>query len=166
MITTFQEERFWYIRNLALGLVSYIGVTEPPVLVEKLINFPPQTLQDLHRRGNTNENIWSQLLEKPIYDGRKAFLPQNLPRDEQRYLIAREFIGAMGKTEHGQRVGLPQFLASYFWEVKDYFARVLLAPDPLVISYRKDGGTFEAFAGIFIIPPRIAAIRWDEPLIH
>ena len=63
-------------------------------------------------------------------------------------------------------MGLDELLDSYSWEVQDYFARILLAPDQLVRAYRKRGGRYEDFAETFIIPARVAAIRWEEPLVH
>jgi hypothetical protein len=166
VITTIQEERFWYVRNLALGLVDFLGATEPPVLVEDLLKSPPSTLLDSISRKYDVGTIWQRILMNPIFDGRKIVVPHNLPPDERRYSIAREFIKEICYTEHGKQMGLPDFLNAYYWEIQDYFARVLLAPDPLVIDYRKRGEPFEHFARTFIIPPRIAAIRWDEPLLH
>ncbi len=63
-------------------------------------------------------------------------------------------------------MGLAKFLDSYSWEVQDYFARMLLAPDHLVRAYRKRGGRYEEFAAAFIIPARVAVIRWEEPLVY
>jgi hypothetical protein len=61
-------------------------------------------------------------------------------------------------------LGLPQFLVPYLTELQDYFARVLLAPDPMVLDYQRRGGDFRSFAKAFLIPHRVATIRWREPL--
>jgi hypothetical protein len=45
-----------------------------------------------------------------------------------------------------------------------YFARVLLAPDPLVEAYRDQGRSFKGFAKAFLIPESVASIRWQDPL--
>jgi hypothetical protein len=60
--------------------------------------------------------------------------------------------------------GLSKLLMPDLWEHAEYFARVLLAPDPLVISYRARGGPVSDLASTFLIPERVARARWKDPL--
>ena len=166
MLCTIQQERLWYVRNLALGLVSYLGVTEPPVFVENLLKYPPKAFEGPQEWHELNNAVWHNILTNSSYHGENVTIPADLPSDEKRYAMAREFILAASVTQHGRRMGLAKFLDSYSWEVQDYFARILLAPDHLVRAYRKRGGQYEEFAAAFIIPARVAAIRWEEPLVY
>ena len=164
MLCTIQEERLWFVRNLALGLVSYLGVTEPPVFVENLLKYPPKALASPQDQDEINTGVWRNILTNSSYHDKDFVIPADLPVDEKRYAIAREFILAAGNTQHGRLMGLAEFLDGHYREVQDYFARILLAPDHLVRAYRKRGGQYEDFAETFIIPTRIAEIRWEEPL--
>ncbi|MCK5646004.1 MAG: hypothetical protein KAH97_04445 [Anaerolineales bacterium] len=164
MLCTIQEERLWFVRNLALGLVSYLGVTEPPVFVENLLKYPPKALASPQDQDEINTGVWRNILTNSSYHDEDFVIPADLPLDEKRYAIAREFILAAGNTQHGRMMGLAEFLDGHYREVQDYFARILLAPDHLVRAYRKRGGQYEDFAETFIIPTRIAEIRWEEPL--
>ena len=166
MLCTTQEERLWYVRNLALGLISYLGVTEPPVFVENLLKYPPKAFEETQDQHELNNSVWQNILTNSSYRGEKLIIPADLPSDEKRYAIAREFILVASNVQHGRMMGLDELLDSYSWEVQDYFARILLAPDHLVRAYRKRGGRYEDFAETFIIPARVAAIRWEEPLVH
>ena len=75
---------------------------------------------------------WSPLYERPPYKDGQATRPGELPIDEQRYAIAREILLALGGTRHGREMGLPEVLLTHLEDSQDYFARVLLAPDPLI----------------------------------
>ncbi len=166
MLCTIQEERLWFVRNLALGLVSYLGVTQPPVFVENLLKYPPKAFASPQDRDELNNAVWHNILTNSSYHDENFVIPADLPLDEKRYAIARELILAAGNTQHGRIMGLDEFLDGYSWEVQDYFARILLAPDHLVRAYRKRGGRYEDFSETFIIPTRIAEIRWEEPLVQ
>jgi len=166
MLSTIQDERLWYVRNLALGLVSHLGVTQPPVFVENLLKYPPRAFDGSRERDELNNAVWHNILTNSSYHAENVVIPADLALDEKRYAIARELIIAVGDTQHGRKMGLAEFLDGYGWEVQDYFARILLAPDHLVRAYRKRGGRYEDFAETFIIPARVAAIRWEEPLVH
>jgi hypothetical protein len=63
-------------------------------------------------------------------------------------------------------MGLPRFILPYLTQLQDYFARVLLAPDSFILSYRNQGGILRNFPQVFLIPPRIATLRWEEMLSH
>jgi hypothetical protein len=162
MILTTQEERFWFVRNLAMGLVSFMGVTDPPVWVENFLLYPPVVQINDRQKSNTPWDIWNEIYERLIYMGGKIISPTNLPEDERRFALAREVIVAVGGSKQGRAMGMPNFMVPYLSELQDYFARVLLAPDPMISAYRKQGGSFRNFAQTFLIPHRIASIRWEE----
>ena len=162
MILTSQEERFWFVRNLALGLVSYMGATDPPVWVENFLHYSPTTHEKKSSPTCDKTDILGEIYERLLYMGGKIILPSNLPEDERRYALAREIIVALSGSKHGRELGLPQFIVPYLTELQDYFARVLLAPDPMVLAYREEGGEFHDFARTFLIPHRIAEVRWNE----
>jgi len=161
VILTSQEERCWFIKNLALGLVSYMGVTEPPVWVENFLHYPPNIrAQDSSQALITDMS--TEIYSRLIYIGSKMISPSDLPEDERRYALAREVIVALGSCKQGRSMGLPKFIVPYLTELQDFFARILLAPDPLIHAYRKQGGDLHDFARSFLIPSRIADMRWQE----
>lgn len=162
MILTSQEERFWFVRNLALGLVSSMGATEPPVWVENFLHYSPTMHEKSGSQTGDKTDILGEIYERLLYMGGRIISPSNLPEDERRYALAREVIIALSGSKHGRKLGLPQFIVPYLTELQDYFARVMLAPDPMVRAYRKEGGEFRDFARTFLIPHRIAEIRWNE----
>jgi hypothetical protein len=164
MILTTQNERYWFVRNLALGLISLMGVTDPPVWVENFLLYPPIIHANNHPEANTAWDIWNEIYERLIYVGGKIISPTTLPEDERRYALAREVIIAVGGSKQGRVMGMPNLMVPYLSELQDYFARVLLAPDPMINAYRKHGGGFRDFAQTFLIPDRIAALRWEESL--
>ncbi len=162
MIQCTQEERYWLIRNLAHGLVTYLRVAYPPVWVENLIKSPPEVYQDFERKVSTGR--WDAIYQKQIYRNGSCSRPHDLPIDERRYAIAREILVAMGGSRHGRAMGLPEILLPHLEDCQDYFARVLLAPDALVAAYRRQGRDLRGFAETFLMPSAVAAIRWDDPL--
>lgn len=163
MILPTQEERLWFTKNLALGLVSYMGVTEPPVWVENFLHYPPMV-----REKNASQALLiemsTEIYQRLIYIGGKMISPSDLPESERRFALAREVIVALGSSKHGRSMGLPQFIVPYLTELQDYFAGILLAPDHLILIYRNQGGDYHNFARTFLIPDRIAEIRWQETL--
>jgi hypothetical protein len=162
MILTTEEERLWYVRYLALGLVSHMGITEPPVWVEKFLQYSPNLYVKSSLDSTKTTDVIEEVYKRLIYIGSRIISPSDLPEDERRYALAREIIIALGSSKHGRCLGLPQFILPYLPELQDYFARVLLAPDPMIIAYRKQGGEYRDFARSFLIPHRIAKIRWQE----
>ncbi|OGO15809.1 MAG: hypothetical protein A2Z14_02780 [Chloroflexi bacterium RBG_16_48_8] len=166
MILTSQEERFWFVRNLALGLVSYMGATDPPVWVENFLHYPSTPSQKGTTQIQETTDIFGEIYERLLYMGGRIISPSDLPEDERRYALAREIIVALGGSKHGRKLGLPQFIVPYLTELQDYFARILLAPDPMIHAYRKEGGEFHDFAHAFLIPHRIAEICWQETTLQ
>lgn len=162
MILTTREERRWFVHNLALGLTSHLNVVAPPVPVEDILENPPEVFLQPPPDLMSQYSPWSETLKRPIYVGGRVIIPSDLPDDERRYAIAQGIMLAIGESDHGRNIGLPQLLSPYLWELKDAFARYLLAPDPLIESYRLEEGIFDDFAQTFVIPPRVAVIRWEE----
>lgn len=163
MFLTTQEERRWFVQNLALGLISHLGILHPPVPVEEILRNPPDVFVNPPTHLSGTHNAWEEALKRSVFIGGRVIIPGDLPKDERRYAIAQGIMLAIGESDHGKNMGLPQLLSPYLWELKDYFARILLAPDSLIDAYRQSGGGFDDFAKSFLIPPRIALIRWEEP---
>ncbi len=158
------EEREWLLRNMALGLVDYLGAIYPPVWVENLLKQPPAVYTSLFTKVRTPDGNWSPIYERPLYLDGRTTRPFELPIDERRYAISREILIALGGSSYGREMGLPEVLVTHLEDSQDYFARVLLAPDPLVASYRKQGKDIRGFAETFLIPTRIASERWADSI--
>ena len=60
MILTSQEERFWFVRYLALGLVSHMGMTEPPVWVEKFLHYSPTLFEKNNLETQTKTDVFGE----------------------------------------------------------------------------------------------------------
>lgn len=164
MIRITQEERYWLLRNFALGLIDHLGSIYPPIWVENLLKYPPSVYTNLFTRVHAPNGNWSPLYERPAYRDGQTTRPGELPIDEQRYAIAREILIALGGTRHGREMGLPEVLLTHLEDSQDYFARVLLAPDPLISAYRRQGKDIRGFAETFLIPTRIASARWEDSI--
>jgi hypothetical protein len=166
MIQATRDERNWLLRNFALGLVEYLGAVYPPVWVENLLKQPPPVYTSLFARVRPLHTDWNPIYEQPIYKNGRGTRPWELPIDERRYAIAREILVALGGSSYGREMGLPELLVTHLEDCQDYFARVLLAPDPLVAYYRKQGKDLRGFAETFLLPTRIAAERWQDPIFN
>ena len=166
MIQATREERYWLLRNFALGLVDHLGAIHPPIWVENLLKHPPAVYTTLFNKVRTPSGNWSPIYERPIYKDVQTIRPWELPIDERRYAIAREILIELAGSRHGREMGLPELLLTSLEESQEYFARVLLAPDPLISSYRRQGRDLRGFAESFLIPTRIASERWDDPIFN
>ena len=166
MIQVTREERYWLLRNFALGLVDYLGAAFPPVWVVNLLKQPPPIYTSLFAKVRPSNGGWNQIYERPIYKDGRTTRPWELPIDERRYAIAREILIALGGSSYGRDMGLPELLITHLEECQDYFGRVLLAPDQLVASYREQGQDLRGFAETFLIPTRIAADRWEDQIFE
>jgi hypothetical protein len=164
MIHATREERNWLLRNFALGLVDYLGAMHPPVWVENLLKQPPPVYTSEFAVVRPSNGDWIPVYERPSYQEAWNARPWELPIDERRYAIAREILVSLGGSSHGRQMGLPELLVADLEACQDYFARVLLAPDPLVARYQKQGKDLRGFAETFLLPTRIAAQRWDDPI--
>lgn len=159
-----RDERNWVLRNFALGLVRYLGAVHPPVWVENLLKQPPPVYTSFFANVRPSNASWIPIYAKPIRSEGWNTRPWELPIDERRYAIAREILITMGSSSHGRQIGLPDLIVAHLEDCQDYFARVLLAPDPLVAAYRRQGKDLRGFAETFLLPTRIAARRWDDPI--
>jgi hypothetical protein len=140
-----------------------MGVTDPPVWVENLLNYPP-VAYDKDPSQVLLIEMATEIHRRLIFIGGRMICRSDLPEDERRYALAREVIVGLGSSKHGRNMGLPHFIVPTIYDLQDYFARVLLAPDPLIDAYRKQGGDLQDFARTFLIPTRIAEIRWNETM--
>ena len=164
VIRVTREEREWLLRNLAHGLVDYLGAIYPPIWIENILKHPPVLYAGLFSKIRASEGDWSPIYERPIYQNGRTTRPWELPIDERRYAIAREILIALGGSGHGRDLGLPELLLTHLEDSQDYFARVLLAPDPLISAYRRQGKDLRGLAETFLIPTRIAQQRWEDPI--
>ena len=134
--------------------------------MENLLKSPPAVYTNLFTKVRAPNGSWSPIYSRPATKDRQSARPGELPIDEQRYAIAREILIALGGTRHGREMGLPDVLLTHLEDSQDYFARVLLAPDPLISSYRRQGKDIRGFAETFLIPTRIANERWEDPIFN
>lgn len=162
MFVCTNEERLWLVRNLANGLVRHLRANHPPVWVENLIKSPPAIFQQTEGRPSTDR--WDAVYQKCLFRDGEIAKPQDIPVDEHRYAIAREILIAMGGSKYGHEMGLPEILLPHLEQCQDFFARVLLAPDMLVASYRSQRRDLRGFAETFLMPTRVAVLRWEDPL--
>jgi hypothetical protein len=156
------EERRWLLRNLALGLVEYLGVAEPPVPVEALLRHPPRVLQNDLGVVDTYSNLWDATFARLPDQRGSIFVRIDLPSRERRFALARELLRALVTSGHGRAMGLPDILVPEIQECAEYFAGQLLAPEALVAAYRKRGGGAAQFGEKFDLPGPVAASRWEE----
>jgi hypothetical protein len=158
------EERHWFLRNMAIGLVSHLGVSSPPVWIENLLRHPPAVYTDVFSVIDAGPTGWDLGAIRPIEDDFQIRIPYDLPLEERRFTLARETMVVVCGCQYGRQLGLPEFIFKDFWDSQNYFARVLLAPDQLIDAYRRQGRDLRGFAETFLIPPRIATIRWQDTL--
>jgi hypothetical protein len=164
MILVAPEERRWLLRNLALGLVEYLGVAEPPVPVEALLRYPPRVLHEDLGLIEMYSNLWDATFARMIDARGSIFVRVGLPSRERRFALARELLRALVTSEHGRAMGLPDVLLPELQECAEYFARQFLAPEALVAAYRKRGGDWATFEDAFDLPVQVAVSRWEDAL--
>lgn len=158
------DERFWLMRNLALGIVEHLEIQRPPVKIEGLLAAPPMALEKVIPRisrclqsDGPCEATGDQSLpdcQTPAWEGSA----------ECRYCACRRMLAMFAWEQHGRGMGLPMILAQDAEDCQDYFARVILAPDALVHRYRSEGRKLGEFANAFVIPHRVAFMRWMDPI--
>jgi hypothetical protein len=157
-----REERQWFLRCLAFGLYEYMGAVAPPIPVEGLLKHPPGLYQDDFGVVDMFSTLWDATFARPLNRPGSIFVRYDLPPDERRLALARELLNALITSRHGRALGLVEFLMTDLKDSADYFARHLLAPEPLFEAYRRLGGTEEGVAGAFGIPEASARLRWKE----
>ena len=65
MIPFTREEREWFLRNLARGLIEYFGRSEPPVGVEDMLNQPPPLYDADFGIVEMYSNLWDATFARP-----------------------------------------------------------------------------------------------------
>jgi hypothetical protein len=159
MITITQEEREWFLRNLARGLVEYMGVTTPPVEVEEILQHPPGIYGFDFGVVDMYSTLWDATFARPPSRRGSIFVRINLPPAQRRFALAREILSALITSKHGQALGLGDILMDHLQQSAEYFARHLLAPESMVEAYQLNGGDEIHFANDFGIPKEIAEER-------
>jgi hypothetical protein len=162
MISFTREEREWFLRNLAQGLVEYMGNVMPPVGVEEMLKHPPTVYGLDFGVVDMYSNLWDATFARPPSHRGSIFVRVNLPPEQRRFALAREVLSALITSNHGQLMGLADMLLDELQESAEYFARYLLAPESMVEAYRVNGGDRTRFSEVFGIPEQIAELRWND----
>jgi len=157
-------ERKEIVRDLALALVDYLGFEEPPVWVENLLKNPPVVYQQKFPLIKILDKVLEVIFMQSSDMGCALLLPSDLPLVERRFILAQELLNALLRGLNEQAAGLSKLLLPDLKDATAYFARVLLAPDPMVEAYREQGRDFVGFAEAFLLPERVASVRWLDPL--
>jgi hypothetical protein len=157
-----REEREWFLRNLAKGLVEYFGRTSPPIDVESMLTHPPSLYGADFGVVDMYSNLWDATFARPPSQRGSIFVRIDLDPAERRFALAREMLSALITSKQGRAMGLPELLLPHLRESAEYFARVLLVPDLMLEAYQAGGGTRANFAKTFQIPTPIAALRWAD----
>ncbi len=157
-----REERHWFLRNMAAALVDYTGAAQPPIPVEEMLKHPPAVYGNDFGVVDMYSNLWDATFARPPSQRGSVFVRIDLPPEDRRYALARETLSAMITSKHGRAMGLLDLLLPELRDSSEYFARHLLAPEPMVRAYQQRGGDAAGFAGAFGIPTRMAAARWEE----
>lgn len=162
MIPVTQEEREWFLDNIALGLVEYMGVAEPPVPVEELLKHPPDLYRNDFGVVDMRSDLWDATFARPLTQRGNIFVRLDLSPEERRFALARETLSALITSKQGRAMGLPEVLISELTTSANYFARALLAPSHFVDAFRKRNDKSRSMADDFCMPQRAADERWDE----
>jgi hypothetical protein len=157
-----QEERRWFLRNVALGLVEYSGAVDPPVPVEHLLRHPPAAYEEDFGVVDMYSTLWDATFARPPSHRGSVFVRIDLPPRERRLALAREILSALISSRHGRALGLADLLLVDLRDSAAYFARHLLMPNLLVQAFRNRGGKAEQAAEVFEVPKEAAALRWEE----
>ncbi len=165
LIDISEEERHWLLNNIARGFINHLRVSWPPVWVEQIFESPSRTYLDVHSRMVKLSNLFPEFHDARSRAALRSAELLEFSLERRRFIMAREALVIVAASEHGRIMGLPEVLSEHLQESQDYFARVLLAPDRLIVSYRREGGDFSRFAERFLIPPPIAEIRWNDSIL-
>jgi GNAT superfamily N-acetyltransferase len=162
MIAITRKEREWFIRNIAYGLIEYMGTTNPPVEVEEMLQHPPPIYGFDFGVVDMYSNLWDATFARPPSRRGSIFVRINLPPDQRRFALAREILSALITSKHGQAMGLGDLLMENLQESAEYFARHLLVPEPMVKTYQVNGGDPIEIAEKFGIPLEVADKRMKD----
>jgi hypothetical protein len=162
MILITREERQWFLRSLAQGLVDHMGTLEPPVPVEELLRSPPPLYDSDFGVVDMYSNLWDATFARPPSQQGSIFVRIDLEPEERRFALAREVLSALITSKHGRSMGLFDLFLPQLRESAEYFASCLLAPEPLLEAFRDQGGRARGVAKTFEIPHSVALQRWEE----
>ncbi len=165
MIEITNQEHLWLICCLSQGLVDFLGVDEPPIPLENLLHAPPEILKDNLNLLESGLSWLDATFARTLRRSGTIFVNPDLPPDQRRFSIARELLAALVTSEHGVKLGLGEIISEDIRHSANYFAMTLLTPCPMVKAYRENGGKLRGFAEAFGIPAKVAARRWEEPLL-
>jgi len=159
-----QPERKEIVRDLALALVEHMGVEEPSVWVENLLKNPPTVYAQKFPLIKVLHRVLEVIFVWSPEQGYRLLLPCDLPLEERRFILAQELLNALLRGLSEQAAGFSKFLLPDLEDTVDYFARVFLAPDPMIEAYRRRGREYKGFAETFLLPERVASKRWQDPI--
>ncbi|MGD8634328.1 MAG: hypothetical protein PVF85_12200 [Anaerolineales bacterium] len=162
MIPFSREEREWFLRNLARGLIEYFSRAEPPVDVEEMLKQPPPLYDADFGVVEMYSNMWDATFARPPSQRGSIFVRIDLEQEERRFALAREMLSALITSKHGRAMGLPDLLLPHLRESAEYFARYLLIPDMMLEAFKQRGGKKQGLVDTFAVPARIAALRWAD----
>ncbi|MCH7587268.1 MAG: hypothetical protein IIC78_04405 [Chloroflexi bacterium] len=162
MISVTREEREWFLRNLARGLVEYTGAAEPPVPVEEMLRHPPTVYESDFGVVDMYSNLWDAIFARPPSRRGSIFVRVDLPPRQRRYALARESLSALITSRHGRDMGLGGLLMDHLQDSADYFARHLLAPEKMVGAYHQQEEDSGDLADSFVMPQKAAQLRLQE----
>ena len=128
MIPITRQERQWFLRSLAQGLIDYIGVQEPPVPVEDLLKNPPPLYDTDFGVVDMYSNLWDATFARPPSQRGSIFVRIDLDPEERRFALARETLSALITSKQGRAMGLFDLLLPHLRESAEYFESHLLAP--------------------------------------
>lgn len=159
-------ERKAIVRSLALALVEHMGVEEPPVWVESLLKDPPTVFAQKFPLIKILHKVLEVIFVRSPGQGYLLLYPSDLPLVERRFVLAKELLNGLMRGLSDQATGLSKLLLPDLEDTEDYFARVFLAPDPMIEAYRKQGRKYKGFAETFLLPERVASQRWKDPVFN
>ena len=155
-------ERQAIVRQMALDLVAHMHVQEPPIWVENLLKNPPQVA------GGAIDlsEIMAEVLDSAYFPSETVendlLVPASLPLPERRFSLALGLLRVVMNKLYAQADGLALLILPNLQDSAEYFARVLLAPDPLVLAYRRTHPDSQDLAQTFLIPTRVANLRAQD----
>ena len=162
MIATTREERHWFLRTVATGLLHSAGLTQPPVQVEEMLKHPPHVYDNDFGVVDMYSNLWDATFARPPSKRGSVFVRIDLPPTQRRYALAREMLSALITSEHGKSMGLETLFLDDLQDAAEYFARAILAPETMVEAYQQQGGGNSMFARAFGLPEDVADLCWSE----
>jgi hypothetical protein len=161
-----EVERKSIVRGLALALVDHMGVENPPVWVESLLKDPPTVYAGKYPLIKILHKVLEVIFVWSSDRGSDLLIPSELPLVERRFILAQELLNGLMQGLNEQAEGLSKLLLPDLKDNANYFARVFLAPDPMVEAYREEGRDYKGFAATFLLPEQAASKRWQDPLFH